>query len=839
MFKRLKTERDQAQADLQCIQAQFQGLAKNLPGVIYRYEITSAGVGRFAYISPGCKDLYGFEPEAVMANPTLMWDAVLPDDMACLKATIERSSQGLEPWLWQGRILTTDGAMKWIQGIATIQRQADGTLCWDGLLMDISHLKQVELDLKHERDLFDGVVTTSVAAVVVFDTEGKFVFVNPRAEEILGQPASHLLGHTCQEYQFCQYDENGTPLPFERTVCGIMMLMGQSFQHQRITLEKPDGGRILLTVDGSPVRDSRGTIKNYVCTFDDISARVQAEVALKNNEALLRLVTDNMRDLVCLHDPDGIYLYVSPSARLVLGFAPEDLLGQNPYDFFHPEDRQRIRFKTHQSVLAGSPQAVVYRMRTQSGRYVWLETLAQPIVDETGVVTQLQTSSRDVTERIDLLTRLEYEANHDLLTGLPNRKQFLQRLDQVLAERSSAGQLCAILFLDLDRFKVINDSLGHLVGDQVLVAIAQKLKNHLTSRSTVARLSGDEFIILLEQMQTQAEAQGLAEQLLAEFGHPLSLADWDIFISASIGIVVGPASYQAGADMLRDAEIALYRAKNSGKSCYTLFEAQMHANILRQMHLEHALRRSIERQDFVLHYQPIVNLKTRQVCGFEALLRWQHSQYGMISPMEFIPIAEETGLIIPLGSWVLHHACNQFHQWQQRFSIVQSMALSVNLSPVQVRSPDFIDQLQTAIDQSGMPSTNLTLEITESLLVENVEHNLAMLRHIRQMGPKLSIDDFGTGYSSLSYFQRFPFVCMKVDRSFVAHLGNRAENPSLVKAILALADSLDLEVIAEGIETEQQLEFLQRNSCLYGQGFLFYRPMAAEQVEDLLSNLDS
>jgi diguanylate cyclase (GGDEF)-like protein/PAS domain S-box-containing protein len=837
-FKRIKTERDQAQDNLQRIKTQFEGLADNLPGVIYQYEVTPAGAERFTYVSPGCKDLYGLDPEAVMQNPKLMWDAVSPEDIASLQSTIEHSKKNMASWLWQGRIHTPGGTVKWVQGIATLHRQPNGTLCWDGLLMDISSMKQVEFDLKHERDLFDGVVTTSVAAVVVFDTEGRFVFVNPRAEKILGQPASYLLGHTCQEYKFQQYDEHGIPLPFEQTTYGVMMVTGQSFQNKRITLAKPDSSRVLLTVDGSPVRNSRGEIKNYVCTFDDISAQVQAELALKNSEALLRLVTDNMRDLVCLHDPDGTYRYVSPSARLVLGFDPTDMMGQNPYDFFHPEDRQRIRLETHSAVLEGTPQGVVYRMRTRSGNYVWLETLAQPIINKTGVVTQLQTSSRDVTERINFLARLEYEAHHDMLTGLPNRKQFLKGLDQVLAECSQAEQLCGILFVDLDRFKVINDGLGHQVGDQVLVAMAQKLKAHLPPQASMARLSGDEFIILLERMHHPQEAITLAEQLLAAFGHPLSLKDWEIFISASIGIVVGPASYLTGAEMLRDAEIALYRAKTSGKSCYTLFEPQMHANVVRQMHLEHALRRSIEHRDFVLHYQPIVNLQTRQLCGFEALLRWQHQKYGMISPLEFIPIAEETGLIIPLGNWVLQTACTQFRQWQQRFKTVESMALSVNLSPVQVRSPDLIDQLQTAIDQSGIPSTNLTLEITESLLVENVEHNLAILRRIRQMGPKLSMDDFGTGYSSLSYFQRFPFDCMKVDRSFVAHLGNRAENPNLVKAILALTDSLDLEVIAEGIETEQQLEFLHRNRCLYGQGFLFYRPMPAEQVEDLLASLE-
>jgi diguanylate cyclase (GGDEF)-like protein len=515
------------------------------------------------------------------------------------------------------------------------------------------------------------------------------------------------------------------------------------------------------------------------------------------------------------------------------------MIGRSPYEFFHPDDQHRIRVECHRQVLQGNPQAIAYRMRTHTGRYVWLETLTQPIVDEAGIVTQLQTSSRDVTERMEFLSRLEYEALHDTLTGLPNRKQVLQCLDLRLTERADEDLLCAVLLLDLDRFQVINDGLGHQVGDQVLVAIARKLEAFLPAPAMMARLSGDEFVIVLKQMRTTDQARALAGRILKELDYPLSLGDWDIFISASIGLVIGPGHYQSGTEMLRDADIALDRAKTSGKSRYTLFEPQMHANVLRQMHLENALRHSIERQDFELHYQPIVNLRTHQVCGFEALLRWRHCNYGLIAPMEFIPIAEETGLIIPLGNWVLNDACQQFSQWQQRYPVVGSMTLSINLSPVQIRDPEFIHRLQIAIDQSGIASTDLILEITESLLVENVEHNLAMLRQIRQMGPKLSMDDFGTGYSSLSYFQQFPFNCMKIDRSFVAHLGNEAENPGLVKAILALADSLDLNIIAEGIETEQQLQFLQQNNCQYGQGYWFYRPMTADQVEVLLKTLEA
>ena len=326
----------------------------------------------------------------------------------------------------------------------------------------------------------------------------------------------------------------------------------------------------------------------------------------------------------------------------------------------------------------------------------------------------------------------------------------------------------------------------------------------------------------------------MAERILDSLRQPCRLGDREIFISTSIGIALSHPRHQSGTDLLRDADLAMYRAKAEGKGRYVLFDPTMHLQVLREMQLESSLRRALENHEFEVFYQPIVNLHSGHISGFEALLRWHHSELGWVSPAEFIPIAEETGLIIPLGRWALRTACHQLRKWQQRFPVSRAMTMNVNLSAVQLRDghlTDFIDHLLTF---SGLSSDCLILEMTESLLVDHVDYNLEVLEQIRRYGIKLSIDDFGTGYSALSYLQQFPFSGLKVDRSFVSHLGTEAENPTLIKAILALASSLSLQPVAEGIETPQQLEFLRTNGCSHGQGFLLYKPMPAAAIETLL-----
>ncbi|TVQ07033.1 MAG: EAL domain-containing protein [Leptolyngbya sp. DLM2.Bin27] len=829
------TDSKQAEIDLRASEARFRSLAANLPEVIYRYEHDPAtGHEAFTYMSPAALELFGYPHDAITADVQLAWRGVHADDVPVLVEAMAKSLETLAPWHWQGRITAPDGTTKWVQGISNPERQPDGTVVWDGFLLDITSRKAADLALRTERDLLDSIMSTSVAAIAVLDPDGRILFANSRAETILGLDLSDLTQLTDNAPDWKATDLDGSPWSSEQLPFSLVLTTGEPVYDIRHAIKLPNGEQRALSINGAPIKDLEGTIVSLVFTINDITDQIEAETALRNSEAQLRLITDNMSDLVCLHRPDGTYTYISPSCEGILGFTAAELISQTPYDLFHPDDCDYLQQTSHQPALQGSAVASTYRIRRKNGAYIWLETLTKPIFDATGQVTGLQTTSRNVTEKVEIQAQLEYDAGHDALTGLPNRAQLLQQLDAAIA-LPQPGQPCAVLFIDLDRFKVINDSLGHQVGDELLRVIAQKLNRITRPGDMAARLSGDEFVVLLNPVAGVEQAIQIADQLLVELRQPFALDDRNVFVSASIGIALCTPRHQTGVDLLRDADIAMYRAKAAGKNCHALFDPQMHLQVLREMHLEEALRGAIEHQELNLYYQPIVSLANGEIKGFEVLARWPHSQYGLVSPAEFIPIAEETGLIIALGRWVLQTACQQFSQWRQQFPAVRAMGLSVNLSTVQLHDAKLLAHLTDLLTGLNLPSDCLTLEITESLLIENMEYNLAVLEQIRDQGIQLSIDDFGTGYSSLSYLQRFPFSGLKIDRSFITHLGSEAENPVLVKSILALADSLKLDPVAEGIETEKQLEFLQANGCRYGQGFFFYQPMAASQIEALLA----
>jgi diguanylate cyclase (GGDEF)-like protein/PAS domain S-box-containing protein len=790
------------------------------------------------FYSARWKTMLGYNETDLGTDLSEWIDRLHPEDRDRVLRAAHHHAEGQIPKFHvEYRMRCKDGSYKWILDRGkVISRDATGQpLRIIGVHTDITARKQTELALQSERDLLNSVMNTSIAAITILDTSGQIVFANPQAEVILGLTFKDLVNRTYNSPEWRCTDLEGGPWPDHCQPFYRVITTGQPVHNVRHAIEWPDGQRRLLSINGEAVKDAEGTILYLVFNISDITDQITAEQALRQSDAHLRLIAENMSDLVCLHDPDGTFTYVSPSAEHLLGFSPAELVGQDPYQFFHPKDIPAIRQGSHQQALAGQSVPITYRMRRRDGTYIWLETLTKPILAEDNQIIGLQTTSRDVTEDVKVQAKLTYDAGHDALTGLANRTLLLDQLDARLTANSPQTSHCAVLFLDLDRFKVINDSLGHHTGDDLLVALARTLSAIVRPHDLVSRLGGDEFVVLLTEVTHPNQAIEVADRILSTLEQPIVLRDRELFVTTSIGIAVATAHYQTGAELLRDADLAMYRAKSLGKARYAMFNPAMYSQVQREMHLEEALRQAIEHQAFTLHYQPIINLVTGEISGFEALARWPHPDYGFISPAEFIPIAEETGLIIPLGQWVLRTACHQFRQWQHQFACVGTMGLSVNLSAVQMRDVHLVEYIKSLLLHSGLDSRCLTLEITESLLIDSVEYNLEVLDQLRNHGIKLSIDDFGTGYSALSYLQRFPFSNLKIDRSFVMDLGSEAENPNLVKAILALAASLGLQPVAEGVETHRQLEFLRVNGCQYGQGFLFYRPMAAPEVGQLLA----
>ncbi|MEM6500500.1 MAG: EAL domain-containing protein [Cyanobacteria bacterium P01_C01_bin.89] len=557
--------------------------------------------------------------------------------------------------------------------------------------------------------------------------------------------------------------------------------------------------------------------------------------ALQHSEERYRLLAENTNDLVCLHHLDGQYSYVSPSSQVLLGHHYLDLLNKNPKELIHEED-QGIDFLSQLTLASqGAPEPLIYRVRHRDGYYIWLETLVKPIFDSSGRLIQFQSTSRDVTTRVEGQKQLEYEALHDALTGLPNRLQLTETLQGAI--QRGHQEKCyefAVIFLDLDQFKVVNDSLGHWAGDRILISVAQKLQSILRSTDLAARLGGDEFVLLLDQVKDLEKVTQIIDRIFGALQRPIQIDGRQVYTSASAGIVMGDATYEEAPQLLRDADIAMYAAKNRGRACYSIFNPTMHDQALQRLHVENDLRQALENNEFLLHYQPIVCLKTGALMGLEALIRWCHPEEGMRSPGTFIGIAEETGLITPLDYWALREACRQLAEWHQKFPEYAHLRVSVNLSAKDLHQPDLVSYVDGVLEETQLNPNCLTLEITESMLIEDVEMMINLLAELRDRGIQTSIDDFGTGYSSLSYLYRLPVNYLKVDRSFVNKSQDDQRNAQIVQTIVHLSHQLGLKAIAEGLEMDDHLKMLQELGCELGQGYLFSKPLKVTTVESLL-----
>jgi diguanylate cyclase (GGDEF)-like protein len=435
-------------------------------------------------------------------------------------------------------------------------------------------------------------------------------------------------------------------------------------------------------------------------------------------------------------------------------------------------------------------------------------------------------SQTDITSRKAAEEQLVYDAFHDALTGLPNRALFMDRLQHVITvSRRRADAHYCVLFLDMDRFKIINDSLGHTIGDQLLVVVGRKLSECLRPGDTVARLGGDEFAVLLDNIVELKDAVDVTERIHKKLSTPLLIKEHEVFTSVSIGIAVSSERYERPEQVLRDADIAMYQAKSRGNGNYEIFDTKMHANILDRLQLEADMRAVLDHKELILCYQPIIDLETHRLIGFEALVRWNHPKRGLIYPLEFIPLAEENGMINTIGDWILREACHELRVLQDRYPMRPPLTMSINISGKQFGQLDLADRVADVIGETGVDAHTLALEITESMIMENVDTAVITMNRFRDMGIQIHLDDFGTGYSSLSYLHRFPINALKIDRSFINKLSVDGENKEVIMSIISLAKSLNFDVIAEGVEMDHQLLKIQELNCQYGQGFLFSEPM--------------
>jgi diguanylate cyclase (GGDEF)-like protein/PAS domain S-box-containing protein len=514
----------------------------------------------------------------------------------------------------------------------------------------------------------------------------------------------------------------------------------------------------------------------------------------------------------------------------------------------HPDDRDRAAAALRGHMDDGEPYVVEYRIARSDGRWLYWTDRGSAVRDAAGKALRLIGAISDITARKEAVDRIRHDSLHDALTGLPNRALFRERVERCIhRSRFDSTFKFAVLFLDLDRFKVVNDSLGHAAGDMLLTTVASRLQHGVraadcvaTGRNsgagsdgnTVARMGGDEFTLLLEGVGEEAAVR-VAERLLRELTLPIDFGGHEIFTGGSIGVVPDGSGYSSAKDLLRDADVAMYHAKSAGRGTYAVFNGSMHQAAVNRLKLESELRRAVERRELVLFYQPIVSLSTREVLGFEALIRWRRDG-RLISPGEFIPVAEDTGLIVPIGNWALREACRQLHAWRQRHGHLPELFVSVNLSRKQLADRAIVGKIRDAIAAADVPPSSIKLEITESALMEDAEAALPLLAEIQSLGVKLQMDDFGTGYSSLGCLHRFPLHGLKIDRSFVATTSARRDYAAVIQAIITLARNLGIEVVAEGVETADQVALLQALDCEFGQGYYFSRPVPPEEAQDML-----
>lgn len=615
------------------------------------------------------------------------------------------------------------------------------------------------------------------------------------------------------------------PIRYSGTATGVLSI--QSYTRNAYTEQDLD---VLQTLADF----CSGTLQR---TFAEQRMR-ESEQARRDEEHRYQALIENSTDAVLLMDSEAKVKYVSPAIERVLGYSADEYFRAASYELVHEDDRERAHLE-FQQILKGPGETVHsnFRLLAKNGDYRSIETATRNLLADPAV-GGLVCNMRDITERLAAEQQLKHGAYHDSLTDLANRPAFLEHLQRALAKAvRNEDYGFAVLFLDVDRFKVVNDSLGHISGDRLLVQVAERLLSCMRTTDVAARLGGDEFAVLVEDLDLPGAATRVAERIQAALSRPFVVAGSEIFTSVSIGIALSNAGYTQPDDALRDADTAMYRAKGQGKGRYAIFDSHMHELVVGQLQMETDLRRAIERNELLLYYQPLVSLQNGQVVGFEALLRWQHPERGLVPPGDFIPLAEETDLIIEIGWWVLREACRWMRSWQIESSVGRRLSINVNLSARQFAQPNLVEHIEQILKETGLDPRCLKLEITETTIVENGETAIQMLSRLKELKVQLHVDDFGTGYSSLAYLHRFPIDALKIDRTFVQNLGKSEEALEISRAVIALARNMRMEPIAEGIESPEQLQMLMELGCTFGQGFYFSRPLPSVEAKSLFDRV--
>jgi diguanylate cyclase (GGDEF)-like protein/PAS domain S-box-containing protein len=748
----------------------------------------------------------------------IMQERIHPDDMPRVQAVSEESMKGDSKVTIEYRLVQPDGSTTYVLGEGEPVFDTAGKMTHRvGTVKDITDIKLAEQALLHERNFVNAILQSANSLLIVLDNTGRIIRFNRACEKLTGYSLDDISGTFVWDTLLEAKDIKSVKQVFEDLRTSSLP---NNYKNNWVT---KDGEKRMIEWSNSVITGNDNSISFIVSIGNDITERVMVEAERNKHARAL----DQSADSVMITDRNGSIEYVNPAYENITGYSREELIGQNPRIVNSGKQDDAFYKRLWETILAGEVFRDVLINRAKDGSLYYEEKTIAPLLDSDGKIASFVSTGKDITERVETQERMYYLAHHDVLTDLPNRILFLERLGHALTGIGRRDQICAVLFLDLDRFKNINDTLGHDIGDKLLQAVGERLKESVREGDTVARLGGDEFTVLLENIQSADAVAPIARKVLTALATPYQIDDQELYSSASIGISMYPDDGSDPKTLLKNADTAMYRAKDQGRNTYQYYSAEMGARVREYLTLETGLRHALDRNEFELYYQQQVDITDGAPFGAEALLRWRHPEHGLISPNDFIPLLEDTGLIVPVGEWVVKQVCQQVMQWRKDGLQLQRMA--VNISSRQFDELDFLDNVLEIIKQNDVPAGLLEFEITESLLLRQAHYTVDVLRLLNSNGIRIAIDDFGTGYSSLSYLKRYPISTLKIDRSFVGDVTADPEDAEIVKAILAMARSLKLDVIAEGVETKEQEEFLKQAGCRNVQGFLYAKPCPATE----------
>jgi diguanylate cyclase (GGDEF)-like protein/PAS domain S-box-containing protein len=801
------------------LESQLRNLVDGIDAIVWEAD---GQLDRHGFVSDQARTMLGYSPQQWLDQRNFWQTLIVEEDRDGVVTRRHGAIAAGQDHELEYRVRTADGRVLWIQERVSLVRDGSGTVSsLRGLMIDISRKKLAE----QEKQRLLAIVESTTDLVAIFDLQHRLHFINGAGRTRLGIPA----------------DQEVLSLPVSVCLPAALALDVVLRAMPKALAEGSWAGESVLdTADGRSVPVSLVVLahKGDDGDIEFCSAIIRDIAQFKATESQLRILNRAIESspyAVSITDaslPDGPLIYVNPAFERITGYLREEVLGRN-CRFLQGNDLDQPELEEIRQALRESRGGyAVLRNYRKDGSMFWNELFVSPVHDEAGRTTHYIGVQNDISSRRKAEEGLIYLANHDELTGLPNRTLLQDRMRQAMARVHRDGGSLAILFIDLDRFKNINDSLGHEIGDAVLRTTAARLTACLREADTVARLGGDEFILMLSDIHRMEDVTTIGQKVLATLAQPIGVDGHELFVTGSIGVSLYPKDGNDFPSLLRNADTAMYRAKEKGKNRVQFYAEEMNTWANKRLFIETRLRQALEQREFVLHYQPQVDLDSGRICGAEALVRWNDPDMGLIAPTDFIPIAEETGLIVPLGQWVLETACSQATIWHH--SGYPGLRIAVNLSARQLASPALAETIEQILAKTGMDPRWLELELTETLLIQPDEISANNVNRLSRMGIRFSLDDFGTGYSALGYLNRFPLSSVKIDRSFVADVTRNPRASALTRSIISMAHELRLRVIAEGVETENQLLFLAGRDCDEVQGYFFGAPVPAAQFEELL-----